>query len=477
MSPTTLIRSCSVYSVDPEVGYLPNASILIENDVIAAITPEVEGAHGTEPVPVTAPGAVEVIDGRGLLAVPGFIDTHRHTWQTAFRGVAADWTLEEYGAGMHRAAKPLYSAADTYIGNLLGRLEALHSGITTLLDWSHGILTPEHADAAVEGLREAGGRSVFGYSGGFGLPCNDPIETDVRRLRSQTFPSNDGLVTMCLALRGPQYTRLDVTKADVELARELDLRVTVHGGSGPWGRNRPVGKMAELGLLDDRTTVVHCNALADDELQLMADHGATASVSPDVEMQMGFGWPATGRLMAHGIRPSLSIDDCAAMGGDMFATMRSTMVAQRGLDTQIRERGESVAGPLMCRDVVEFATIEGARACGLDHRIGSIKVGKQADLVLIDTLDPTVYPVNNVAGTLVFAAHPGLVHTVLVAGRVVKRDGKLVGVDWPRIRRQIEDSQRAVIERSRKAGVTVALDGSWRPSTDGFAGDEVNPTA
>jgi 5-methylthioadenosine/S-adenosylhomocysteine deaminase len=198
-------------------------------------------------------------------------------------------------------------------------------------------------------------------------------------------------------------------------------------------------------------------------------------VSPDVEMQMGFGWPATGRLLAHGIRPSLSIDDCAAMGGDMFATMRTTMVAQRGLDTQLALQGTPRAEPVTCKEVVEFATIEGARACGLEHRIGSITVGKQADLVLIDTLDPTVYPVNHVAGTLVYAAHPGVVRTVLVAGRVVKRDGHLVGVDWARVRQQAETSQRTIVDRLAKAGVPAALNGSWRPRTDGLNGDEVNP--
>lgn len=471
MPDRVLITSCSIYPVDPAPGFIDRGSILIEDGKIVSIAPDPD--HDAAGPTVEA----EVIDGRGLLAVPGFVDTHRHTWQTVFRGVAADWTLEEYGAGMHRAAKPLYRPQDTYIGNLLGRLEALHSGITTLLDWSHGLLTPEHSDAAHEGLRDAGGRSVFGYGGGFGLPGNDPIEDDLRRLRGGAFASDDGLVTLCLALRGPQYTRLEVTRSDVRLARELDLRVTVHGGSGPWGRNRPVGKMAELGLLDDRTTIVHCNALADDELAMMADRGASASVSPDVEMQMGFGWPATGRLMAHGIRPSLSIDDCACMGGDMFGTMRTTMVAQRGLETQLAAGPGPAAGDsLTCRDVVEFATIEGARACGLDDRIGSITVGKQADIVLIDTQDPTVFPVNNVPGTLVLSAHPGLVRTVLVAGKVVKRDGELVGVDWKSVRAAALASRDALVERLRGAGEKAGLDGAWRPATDGFAGHEVNPT-
>lgn len=458
--PRVLIQGGAVLSMDAAVGDHARADVLVEGRRITAVAPDLPQGDGDR-----------VVDAAGCLVVPGFVDTHRHTWQTAFRGVAADFSLEEYGAGLHGVLKPHFRPEDVYLGNLLGRVEALHSGITTMLDWSHCLLTPEHGDAAFAGLHAAPGRSVLGWSGGFGLPGNDPIEDELRRVHREY--GSDDRVGLALALRGPQYSRMDVVEQDVALARELGLRVTVHGGSGPWGRRRPVGRLHERGLLDDRTTVVHCNTLADDELRLMADVGATASVSPDVEMLMGFGWPATGRLLDVGVRPSLSIDDCAAVGGDMFATMRTAFVTQRGLDTPGPPPGRD---RLTCRDVVGFATVEGARACGLDDRVGSITPGKDADLVLLRVDDPTAFPLNNMAGTVVLHAHPGLVETVLVAGEVVKDKGELVGVDLPHLRSRAEESRRHVLAAAgRAAGSPIPVDGSWRPAVENYDDDSVNP--
>jgi cytosine/adenosine deaminase-related metal-dependent hydrolase len=171
------------------------------------------------------------------------------------------------------------------------------------------------------------------------------------------------------------------------------------------------------------------------------------SISPDVELKMGFGWPETGRLLAAGIRPSLSIDDCPDAGGDMFAAMRTAFAVQRGLD-----------GGLTARDVLGFATVDGARACGLDARTGSLTVGKDADLILLDAEDPTVFPVGDPVRTIVAAGHPGLVDSVFVAGVPVKRAGRLLGVDLPVLR------ERLLASRDRVAAAAgVAVDGSWKP--------------
>ncbi|MEU1947989.1 amidohydrolase family protein [Streptomyces sp. NPDC020125] len=201
--------------------------------------------------------------------------------------------------------------------------------------------------------------------------------------------------------------------------------------------------------LDDRTTFVHGNGISDDQVAMMADAGCSVSISPDVELKMGFGWPETGRMLAAGIRPSLSIDDCPSAGGDMFATMRTAFAVQRGLD-----------GALMARDFVEFATGDGARACGPDARTGSITVGKDADLILLDAENPSVFPVGDPVGTIVAAGHPGLVDSVFVAGRAVKRDGRLVGVDLPALRARLLESRERI---ATAAG--IAVDGSWKPPT------------
>ncbi|MFG2043733.1 amidohydrolase family protein [Dactylosporangium sp. NPDC048998] len=250
------------------------------------------------------------------------------------------------------------------------------------------------------------------------------------------------MVTMALGLRGPEMTTMDTVAEDLQLAADLGLRTSVHIESGGAG-GRPIAELLEHGLLSDTTTFVHANGIGDDELRMLAHAGSSVSISPDVELKMGFGWPETGRMLAAGLRPTLSIDDCPSAGGDMFATMRTAYAVQRGLD-----------GSLRSRDVLEFATVDGARACGLAARTGSITPGKDADVILLRADDLTVFP----AGTIVAAGHPGLVDTVLVAGRVVKRDGRLVDVDLPALQTRLVESRNRIA-----AAAGIPLDGTWHP--------------
>ena len=206
---------------------------------------------------------------------------------------------------------------------------------------------------------------------------------------------------------------------------------------------------------------MHCNSLADDELEMMAAAGCTASISPDIELQMGHGWPATGRLLEAGIRPSLSIDVCCSNGGHLFGTMRATIGTQRGFD-QAAAGGALKELQLTCRDVLEFATIEGARAIGMDGKIGSLTPGKRADVILIRTDNFGMTPMNNPIGAVVYNAHPGLVDTVLVDGEVVKRDGTLVGVDVARVRRLAVESRDDILRRADGAN-GARLGGDWIP--------------
>jgi 5-methylthioadenosine/S-adenosylhomocysteine deaminase len=420
----TLLRGGMVVSMDPAVGDLPRGDVLIEGGRIAAVAAVIDTTDA------------EVVDAAGKIVLPGFVDTHRHTWQTAFRGIGADWTFAQYHVAMHGTLKAHYLPEDVYLGNLLGRVEALSSGVTTMLDWFHCADRPENADVAIDALREAPGHSIFCYGAG--------SQDEITRVRAE-LPGD----TMMFGLTGPQRATMDTVAADVALARELGLRVSVHAHTAADGGldRRPIAAMYDRGLLDDRTTVVHANGFSDDQVAMMADAGCSVSISPDVELKMGFGWPETGRMLAAGIRPSLSIDDCPSAGGDMFATMRTALAVQRGLD-----------GGLTARDLLEFATLDGARACGRDARTGSITVGKDADLVLLDAEDPSVFPVGNPVGTIVAAGHPGLVDSVYVAGKAVKRDGRLLGLDLPKLRARLLASRDRI---ARAAGVPV--DGSWLP--------------
>ncbi|MFG2631276.1 amidohydrolase family protein [Streptomyces sp. NPDC048473] len=424
-----LLSGGTVVSMDPAVGDYDRGDVLIEDGVITEVARHID-----------APDA-EVIDARERIVMPGFVDNHRHNWQTAFRGIGADWTFGQWATAMHGTVKAHYTPEDVYVATLLGRLEALHSGITTMLDWYHVAQDHEHEDAAIAALREAPARSIFCLGAGWATPR--PVDDDIRRVRSGL--NGNGLVTMAFGLRGADDTGMDTLAREVQLAGELGLRTSLHTGSD--GTQRPVADMHKHGLLRDTTTFVHGNGLSDEELRMLADAGSSLSVSPDVELKMGFGAPMTGRALAAGLRPTLSIDVVPSVGGDMFAAMRAAFAAQRGLD-----------GGLRARDLVEFTTIDAAASCGLEDRTGSITPGKDADIILLRTDDVTVFPVTDPVGSLVSAGHPGLVDTVLVAGRVVKRDGALVGVDLPALRTRLLASRDRIA-----AAAGVPLDGTWAP--------------
>ncbi|OLT07702.1 hypothetical protein BJF90_13550 [Pseudonocardia sp. CNS-004] len=451
-----LFRNGTVITMDPALGDLPTGDVLVNGQVIEAVGPDLGDVDA------------EVVDATGKIVMPGFVDTHRHTWQAPLRGIAADWTLGQYMTGLHLGLSGMFRPEDTYAGNLLGAVEALESGITTLLDWSHNVNTAEHCDGAVAGLHDSGIRAVFAHGGGahmYQVPSTVKHDEDVRRVRDEYFSSDDQLVTMAMALRGPQFATLDVTVHDLALARELGLLVTMHVGDGEWGRSRPVARMHERGVLGSDVTYVHCNTLADDELQIIADTGGTASLSPDIEMQMGHGWPATGRLMAVGVRPSLSIDTCVSNGGHMFGTMRVTLATQRAIDNQQPGASDRSAVTLTARDVLSFATIDGARACGLEDKVGSLVPGKQADVVVLDACTPALSPLNNPIGQVVYAAHPGLVDIVMVAGRFVKRRGAMIGGVAQRARDLGIASRDALFERAAAADALAAarIGGDWHP--------------
>jgi cytosine/adenosine deaminase-related metal-dependent hydrolase len=304
-------------------------------------------------------------------------------------------------------------------------------------------------------------RAIFAH----GTPSDPPAEwyfqstrrhpEDVKRLRAEQFTSNDGLVTLAMAIRGPDFSTMETTAADLELARELGLRVTMHIGGGlRGGQLRSIERMHEAGLLGPDMTFVHCNCCANHELRMMADAGGTASVSARVEMQMGHGMPATGRLVRAGVRPGLSVDVVTAVGGDLFDEMRTALQMERALQNQAAmDKGEQAPQlELKARDVLEFATIEGARTCGLEEWVGSITPGKQADLILLrrDTLNLT--PLNKPDGSVVLSAGPKNVDTIFVAGKMVKKEGKLINCDLERVRQLANESRNHLFNT---AGVPI----------------------
>jgi 5-methylthioadenosine/S-adenosylhomocysteine deaminase len=447
-----VVRGARLWSGDPEHSALSSADVLIEGDRIAAVAADL------------GPLDAEEIQGTDRILLPGFVDTHRHTWQALIRHMSTDWTLPQYFSGVRGVLGGEFRPEDMYAANLVGMLDALDSGITTIVDWSHNNNSPEHADAAIQAVFDAGIRAVWGCgnSNDEWLPVSDvPQSRDVARIAERWFSSADQLVTLALAPRGPQFATPEATELDFKLAQELDLPVTVHVGDGAWGRSRPLVWLHERGFATDRTTYVHGNMLADEEFDLIAATGGALSIAPELEMHMGHGRLSTLRARDRGIPASISIDVCTSVGGDMFSAMRAMLAGSRYLvNLEALDAGVAVDPlPLTAVEVLSFATQGGATAAWLGGQTGSITVGKKADLVLLRTDVYGMTPLNYIAGAVVESGNAQLVDTVFVDGKIVKRDGRLVGHDFARVRRLAEEARDRVLAR---AGVTDP--GGWQPA-------------
>lgn len=422
----TLIKGGQVVTMDPELGDFTRADILIEDDVISAVGPDLD-----------APAGATVVEAHDRIVMPGFVNAHIHTWQTGLRGLGSDWTGTNYFRAMHAGLAGFFTPEDIYLANFMGALNQLNAGVTTLVDWHHNNPTPDHTDAAVDGLLEAGIRAVFLH----GSPKPDPKpgqrpyteipmpRGEVERLRKGRLASDDGLVTMGLAILGPQIGTEDVLLEDLRLGREFDLVTSMHHSQALM--NAPDGyKRAEAeGLIDRRFNVVHGNEMTDADLTRLVDNGASFAVTAEVEMQMCYTDPLSGRLLAMGGPIALGSDVESAFAADMFAVTRLSLQTERHL-TSLRMK--AVSGerphpiPVTVKQALGWATMGGARAFRLEDRVGSLSPGKKADIVLLRADDMNMIGVQDPANAVVCYANPGNVDTVLVNGRVMKRDGKLL---------------------------------------------------
>jgi cytosine/adenosine deaminase-related metal-dependent hydrolase len=444
-----LLRGGTVLSVDREVGDLPVGDVLVEDDRIAAIEPHIDAD-------------AEVVDCSGRIVMPGFIDSHRHTWEAAIRGCAPNATLDDYFVEVLDTFAPVYRPEDVYASNLAGSLECLNAGITTLVDWSHINNTPDHPDAAIAALKETGIRAQYAYGS-----ANTSLEKywffsaeaipgdDVRRIRDTYFSTDDGLLTMAVATRGPGFTQDQVVQSEWGLARELGIPVTVHVGMGRMaGRFAMVEQLDRLGLLGPDTTFIHCCYFSDHEWKRVAETGGTISIAAQVELQMGHGWPPVNKSYLFGLRPSLSIDVVTTVPGDMFTQMRAAFAAERARVNAVCWEADTGVPETMltARRMLEMATINGAHVAGVEDRTGSLTPGKKADIVVIDATALNVAPVHDPVAAVVICADVSNVEHVLVDGVFRKRDGRLLG-DVGRARSLVEQSRDHLIDAAAKAKV------------------------
>ncbi len=423
-----VFRNATVLTIDPSLGMIESGDVLVVGNRIAAVGRQL----------VVPESAVEIDATSGIL-MPGMVDTHRHMWQTALRGFGADWTLTNYFMFYYINWGKIFRAEDIYAGNLLAAIEAIESGVTTTVDWSHGLQTVEYADAAVDALEAVPGRFVLAYGNLLGAPWQWTKAPEFADFIRRRIDGRGDMLRMQLAF--------DVTgdpafpeKAAFEVARDFNLPVTTH--AGVWGatNNDGIRLMHEHGFMTPSTIYVHATTLSDDSYHRIAATGGHASVSAESEQNAGQGYPPTWMLRRHNIPVSLSMDTSVWWSADLFSAMRATLNADRSREhMEAHKRNETVMlSHLRAEQVVTWATLGGAQALGMDSIIGSITPGKKADLVLIkNDQSPVMFPLLHPYGHVVFQAGRGDVHTVMVDGKVVKHDHHLLDVDLAKARQAV----------------------------------------
>ncbi len=425
MAQRTLIKGATIITMDAQ-GDLPQGDILVTGDRLTEIAPVIHADDAA------------VVDGTGFIIIPGLINAHMHTWQTALRGLAANWTLMEYFQKMHAGLATVFTPQDLYIATLMGALNQINCGTTTLADWCHNNPTPDHNDAAISGLLESGIRAAFFH--GTAKPDPKPGQTpfwEVPHPRAEVerlLKAHQGqpLLSVQAAVLGPHYATLSVAMHDFAMAKDLGLIASLHQGGGPARTPDGWEKLEAAGLLGDNINIVHGHALTDEQLKRFCDLGMSFSAAAESEMSQGHGFPITGRLKAIGKAPSLGVDLECVLSGDMLTQARVALGMQRSLDN-FAFRGAYGGIPptstVTTREALAWVTVEGARMLKASHRIGSLAAGKQADLVMVRATDLNMQPVHDAVSTVVMQTSLSNIDSVMVAGQWKKRHGQLLNVD------------------------------------------------
>jgi len=430
-----IIRNAYVMTMDKEVGDLKDADPHVRDGAIVGVGQK-----------LNAPGAT-VIDGRGMIVLPGLVETHWHMWNTLLRGMSGE--KPDYGyfrttAMLGRVFEP----GDMYQGTRLAAAEAINSGMTFVHDWCHNVRNPQFAREDLRALQESGLRARFSYGAAQGMPNNQGIVlADLERLAGE-WPnqSNDGLITLGLAWRGMGGNNpataipAEIYKAEIEAARKLGLPISVHA-SGSRPAIGQVATIAKAGLLAKDMQIIHGVVLTPEEIEAIKAAGASVSLSPTSELRIGFGLPQTANVLAAGIPVGLSVDTVELTGNaDMFGIMKFIQNIENG-----KSENEF---KLTARRVLELGTIEGARSMGIADKVGSLKAGKRADLITVSTRDVNLGVFGDPAHMLVTAAQPSNVDTVVIDGRILKRGGKLTAMNTGQIVAEAAAANAALRKRA-----------------------------
>jgi 5-methylthioadenosine/S-adenosylhomocysteine deaminase len=415
-----LLRGGCVLTLGAKTHNHPVADVLIEGDKVVEVGPGIRARDA------------EQVDAADTIVMPGFVDSHRHAWRSLFRNL---------GLGVSQAdpsADPggTFGPEDHYAATLIGLLGAVEAGITTVVDWPDVHLDEAAADAVLRAHADAGLRTVFVHDAGEGRSA-PPIGEHVARLSGAAGPSTT--VAVGFATLGPGEAERGAVAWT--LARELGLPIHLHAGSVSSGA---IVEAAKQGLLGADVTVAHCSDLDDAALDAIAASGASVSLSPSSDMASGLGSPPIQQLIDRDIRPGLGVDEERVAPGDLFAQMRAAISTQHATLFDLKLAGKAGLPRLMStRDVIRCATVEGARVAGSRGVTGSIEPGMQADVIVLRTDRPNIFPINDPIGAVVWGMDTSNVDMVFVGGRVLMRDGVLLA-DVQRARDLATEARRRV---------------------------------
>ena len=428
-----VFRNGIVLTMDDSHTVIPNGDVLVVDGKIAEVG-----------VGLSVPDGTFEIDAKGGILMPGMIDTHRHMWQTAMRAYGADWTLTQYFVWYYLQHGMKFRPQDYAAGNLISALDAIESGVTTSVDWSHGLRTVEHGEAAFDALVNSPGRFVFAYGNIHQSPWEWTADPAVQALLIKSRDDSRMFGTQ-IAFDVPNQDENFPELAAYQVAKELGLRVTTH--SGVWGATNDWGikNAYDAGVMEEGFTYVHAASLSADSYLKIAATGGNVSLATESEDTCGQGYPPVHQLRKYGIPASLSVDTSVWFSADLFSAMRATVNADRALEHYLAhqlEPAETVTHvKLRAEEVVHMATRGGALAIGKEDQIGSLEKGKLGDVVLLKNEDsPSWAPLINPWGQVVYQAQRGDVHTVLVGGEIVKSEGKLVAGDLAGVKKKLDDT-------------------------------------
>jgi cytosine/adenosine deaminase-related metal-dependent hydrolase len=426
------IANAYVMTMDGALGDIADGAVHVKDGAIVAVGKDVSGGG-------------EKIDGTGMIVMPGLVETHWHMWNTLYRSFAGDKPEEGYFPTVARFGQQM-TPDDIFQSTRLSAAEAINSGTTFVHSWCHNVRSKAHAEADIRALAELGIRARHSCGWPQGMPDTQsadqgPVESFAKDWKSW---SNDGLIGLGVAWRGQFRAgpiKPEVYQPEFDNARTLGLPITVHVASARKAANQ-IEPLYKAKLMGKDVQLIHTLSASPAELDMIKESGSSVSVSPGSELRIGYGYPQISELLAKGIPLGISIDTSALTGSsNLFAVLKLARDSENA-------RAESET-KMSARKALELGTIGGAQSMGIDDKVGSLKPGKRADLIAINTNALNMAVVTDPAHLVLEATGPENVDTVVVDGRILKRAGKLAAVDTPKVIAEARAALAGVRERTK----------------------------